>query len=185
MPSQTASADAEAVEAEAPCAQRSPARARGTHTPPSRRRPPRCRASRSRRPRRCAHVAQRAREIADGVERRPQDGAADRAEIDPPSGLGLALEQRLVEPGGSARSRCRRNIGTRSRTTGRGRTRAIAGSEVLDLVGRIDPRRDGGQRQREQGDQQPHGPRRTGEAHSVPVLSPVTRASGTSRPARG
>ena len=101
---------------------------RGSRRAPSHSRPPRCRASSSRRRRRRGRRMQHTRgQIPDGVERRPQDRAADRAEVDPPAGVGLALEKGLVKAPDSARCRDRRNTGTRSRTRGRGRTRAIAG----------------------------------------------------------
>ena len=124
-------------------------------------------------------------QVSDGVERRPQDGTPDRAEIDPLASLSLALEQRFVEPGvphGPAVVEVSVLVLERQVVVEPERSQERV---VLHFVRRVDSRGDGGKRQREQGDQQPHGPRRTGEPHSVPVLSPVTRASGTSRPARG
>ena len=174
------------VEAQRAGPPRSTAATRGTHTPPSRSRPPRCTASSSRRSRRCDPGMQHTcGQVSDGVERRPQDGAPDRAEIDPLSSLGFALEQRFVEPGvphGPAVVEVLVFVLERQVVVEPERSQERV---VLHFVRRVDSRGDGGKRQREQGDQQPHGPRRTGEAHSVPVLSPVTRASGTSRPARG
>ena len=108
---------------------RSSAAPRESRRPPTRTPPPRRRAARSRqrrrarRPRAGGHA-----QVGDGVERAPQQRAPDRAEVRPPAGFRLALQERLVEALRAGDVAVVEVAGIRSRTRHRDRTRSTAGT---------------------------------------------------------
>ncbi len=97
----------------------------------------------------------RDRQISDRVERAPEERTADRGEARPPTGFGLLLQERRVEALSAADVQIvevlvlvlERDVMVEPE-------RAQVG-EVLNLVGRVDPRGDGGQREHERRDE--HG----------------------------
>ena len=93
-------------------------------------------------------------DVAARVEGRPQDRAADRAEVDPPSGVRRALEEGLVEAVGSRDAAIvEMLVLVLEREIAIEPERPQVG-EVLDLVGRVDARGDGRQGQQEQAHQE-------------------------------